>query len=196
MRLLLAAMLLATLPAGAAETTDLREFRVGMPVAALPQSGYAGFACADDPALTLAGWQDWRRCPADAAGRRAVRFRYAEGETKVAGHPVLLALLLAEPGRVEGLRIETDPAAPLYLRKKAFLLGLQARARYGEAGWTCAEGQPGPEAQPIGTTFVAETCDKTIDGRHVSIERDLFRRPDQQPREFVGETRIMILRAD
>jgi hypothetical protein len=191
---LVAAVLLVSLGgARAAEPTDLREFRVGMPAAALPQTGYTGFACADDPKIALADWRDWRRCPSDATGRHAVRFRYRDEATKVGGHPVLLTLLLAEPGEVVGLRIETDPEAPLYMRKKAFLLGLQARSRYGVDGWSCSEGHPSADARPIGATFVAEYCMKKVEDRRIIVERHLFRRPDAPLRDFVNETRISIL---
>ena len=158
----------------------------------LPQTGYAGFACAADPSIALAGWDEFRRCPAGADGLRGVRFRYASGDTMVAGHPVLLALQLDATGRVQALRIETDPAARLYLRKKAFLLGLQARSRFGADGWTCREGAPSAEALPIGDTFVQEHCEKTVAGRRVTVERSLFRRPDQKLKDFVGATSIVI----
>ena len=57
--------LLAGAPAGA-EEADLRSLRIGMPADQLPAEGYAGFSCADGTAVQ--GWQDYRRCPADAAG--------------------------------------------------------------------------------------------------------------------------------
>ena len=177
----------------AGETGDLRDLRVGMPAAALPAEGYAGFACAADPAIALGGWQDWRRCPADAAGLRAVRFRYRDGETMVAGHPVRLVLAIDGAARVGALHIETDPAAPPYLRKKAFLLGLQAKARYGQAGWQCREGAPDATAQPIGDTFVAERCEKRLDDRRIVVERESFRNPDAPAHSFVNASRIDIL---
>src|ERR1700759_26129 len=62
--------------AAVAEQNDLREFRVGMPVSALPQSGYGSFACEADPAKTLSGWDDYKACPPGADGTRAVSFRY------------------------------------------------------------------------------------------------------------------------
>jgi hypothetical protein len=93
------------------------------------------------------------------------------------------------------LQIETDPKARLYIRKKAFLLGIQARSRYGSDGWTCAEGQPGAGDQPVGGVYVNERCTKTISGRSLVVERNLFRRPDQDIKNFVDQTRISILRA-
>jgi hypothetical protein len=192
------AALAVTAVAGAAETNDLREFRVGMNAAELPESGYAGFSCAADSGRALASWKDWRACPPDPSGLRAIRFRYdpvlSPDGTKVAGHPVLLALLIDDAGRVDRVQIETDPNARLFTRKKAFLLGLQARSRYGMDGWACTEGSPTADEQPVGETFVKEQCKKTVAGREVRIERSLFRRSSQDLKNFVSNTRILILR--
>src|SRR5690349_21667649 len=100
--------------AAVAEQNDLREFRVGMLVSALPQSGYGDFACVAEPAKTLSDWSDYKSCPAGTDGTRAVGFRYdgnpsTQGETVVAGQPVTLALLIDDQAEVAGLRIATDP---------------------------------------------------------------------------------------
>ncbi len=201
----LAACLLA-LPAHAAAPNDLREFRVGMKVEDLPRSGYTDLSCAAAPGQGLAGWRDYGQCPPDASGRREVRFRYDNSTdpmsrvneshegTRVGGHPALISLLIGSDGQVDGLRIVTDPKAPLYMHKKAFLLGLQARARYGENGWSCTEGQPTTDEEPIGGVFIKEHCEKTTPTRHVIIDRDLFRNPGQEdPKAFVNDTKIAIL---
>lgn len=188
---------------------DLREFRLGMSVADLPKSGYLGFTCVDlpegAPGRTLRGWEEYRRCPAEASGLRAVGFRYDESAnplarvnglyegTKVAGHPVLLSLLIGNDGQVDGLTIETDPAARLYLRKKAFLFGDQVKARYGEEGWSCTEGQPTAEEEPVGGVFLREHCEKTSPTRHLVLDRELFRRTGQDIKDFVSRTRLKIL---
>jgi hypothetical protein len=178
---------------------DLRDIRLGMAAAELAASGYTDFYCAADPKHTLAGWKDWRDCPADANGTRAIRFGYdpstSRDGTMVAGHPAILTLLIDDTGRVAGLQIETDPKARLYIRKKAFLLGLQAKSRYGPDGWACTEGQPNAGDQPVGGVYLKERCTKTISGRSLVVERNLFRRPDQDIKNFVDETRISILRA-
>ena len=170
-----------------------------MATAELGDSGYVDFACAADPKHTLAGWTNWRDCPADASGMRAIRFGYdpsiSRDGTMVAGHPAILTLLINDSGHVAGLQIETDPKARLYIRKKAFLLGLQARSRYGSDGWACTEGQPGAGDQPVGGVYLKERCTKTIGGRSLVVDRNLFRRPDQDTKSFVDETRISILRA-
>lgn len=202
-----AAVLLAAAYAGpaVAEENDLRDLRLGMEVRELPRSGYLGFVCADAPGTAMAGWQDYTRCPADAAGRRAVRFQYDDAAnpqaylndkyegTKVGGHPVLLTLFIRDTGLVDGLRIETDPSARLFLRKKAFLLGALAKARFGEDGWSCTSGQPTDDAQPVGGVFVQEHCEKTTPSRRYVLDRALFRRPGQELRDFVSRTRLEIL---
>ena len=178
---------------------DLRDIRLGMAASELAETGYVDFSCADDPKRTLAGWNNWRDCPADAKAMRAIRFGYdpftSRDGTMVAGHPAILTLLIDDGGHVAGLQIETDPKARLYIRKKAFLLGIQAKSRYGPEGWTCSEGQPGAGDQPVGGVYLKERCTKTVSGRSLTVERNLFRRPDQDIKNFVDETRISIVRA-
>lgn len=194
-------------PPRAAEPNDLREFRLGMKVEDLPRAGYIDLTCASAPGQVLAGWQDYRQCPEDASGQREVRFRYdtsadplahvssSHEGTRVGGHPALVSLLIGDEGRLDGIRIVTDPAAPLYMRKKAFLLGLQAKARYGEQGWSCTQGQPTADEEPIGSVFIREHCEKTTPTRHVIVERDLFRHPNQDLKDFVNDTKVTILPA-
>lgn len=197
-----------TLPS-APEDNDLREFRVGMALDQLPRAGYLGFACAAAPGRKLDGWQEYRQCPAEASGWHAVRFQYDEAAnplakvnslyegTKVGGHPVLLTALVGDDGRLKGLVIETDPAARLYLRKKAFLFGAQVKARYGDAGWTCASQEPAADQEPVGGVFVNEHCEKATAARKLTLDRALFRRAGQELKDFVSRSRLEVLgRAD
>ncbi len=212
--LVLAVTLLLAVPAARAaeqqageppgSANDLREFRVGMPVAALPASGYKDLVCAAAPEHALASWSEFRACPADPAGRHAVRFAYDEQAnpmarlndrfqgTRVAGQPVRLSLLLGDDDRLDGLRIETDPDARLYLRKKAFLFADQVRARFGSEGWTCAEGKPQGDEEPVGGVFYREHCEKRTDTRHFVLDRELYRHAGQKPDSFVEDTSLLI----
>jgi hypothetical protein len=177
---------------------DLRNIRLGTPAADLPKAGYANLACAGGSRTTLASWMDWRDCPADAAGFHAVTFDYdpatSPDGTIVAGHPAVLTLLVDNAGTASGLRIETDPKARMYLRKKAFLFGIQVKSRYGQDGWSCAQAQPSAGEEPVGGVYVSERCTKTTAHRQVTVERHLFRKPDQDIKTFVDETRLTILR--
>lgn len=178
---------------------DLRDIRVGGAVADLPSAGYVGFSCVADNAGKLSGWSDWRTCPAGADGLRPLQFGYdpatsREG-TVVAGHPAVLTALIDDGGTVAGLKIETDPKARLYLRKKAFLFGPQVKARYGSDGWACTQAQPDAGEQPVGGVYLKERCTKTIEGRALVVERKLFREAGRDEKSFVDETRVTILRA-
>src|SRR4029077_21044484 len=120
----------------AQELGDLRDLRVGMSIAAMPASEYVQLSWRGTHDQPLVGWSDFRKCPRDATGLRSVGFRFNERlnglaqvnekyqGTKVAGHPVVLTALIDESGTIDGLRIDTDPQARLFLRKKAHLLAL------------------------------------------------------------------------
>jgi hypothetical protein len=185
--------------ASAGEPNDLRDVRVGMAVSELPEAGYVNFSCASKPDQKLAGWKHWKECAVGEDGMHAIHFEYdratsREG-TMVAGHPAILTVLVDDAGQVSGLQIQTDPKARLYIHKKAFLLGMQAKSRYGAEGWKCSEGQSNANEQPVGGVYLNEHCTKTVSGRNISVDRKLFRRPDQDTRSFVDETRIRILKA-
>lgn len=199
-RISLAAALLLPAAAIAAAQNDLREFRVGMPVSALPQSGYGAFACAADPSKELPNWNAYKSCPASSDGNRAISFRYDDealggqgnGNTRVAGQPVELALLINNSSEVAGIEIDTDPHTRLYMHKKAFLFGLQVRERFGQSGWSCQKLAPTPTEQPVGGVFIHEHCEKITDSRHFVMDRQLFRDPSKNLQDFIDATQVTI----
>jgi hypothetical protein len=178
---------------------DLRDIRVGMLVANIPDVGYVNLICANDPNRKLRQWSDWRECPADVDALHAIRFGFdvetSRDGTLVAGHPVILTALIDSAGIVAGLKIDTDPQARFYMRKKAFLLGLQVKSRYGSEGWTCTQRQPQAGEQPLGGVYLRENCTKSSEGRMLVVQRDLFRRVDQDSKNFVDQTQVTIMRA-
>ena len=205
----LACALLAE-PASTAEDPlegDLRGLRVGMRVAELPAVGYVDLACGSHggaPGLALAGWAEFARCRPNAAGLHEVTFAYAKSPlaelgdrwegTKVAGHPVIPSLLIDDAGVVEGIRIVTDPDARMYLKKKAFLLGIRVMGRYGRDGWTCTEAEPADGRTPVGGLFIDRHCEKVFHDRRLVLETDLYRSAEQQGQEFTGATRLEIFK--
>ncbi len=179
------------------EESDLREFSVGMPFTALPPHGYTGFTCVAGSGEALGGWADYAKCPTDAAGRHEVGFRYddkPEHETKVAGQPMRLSLLLGEDGTVDGIRMRTDPTARLFLHKRGYIFGEQVKARYGETGWACSEAAPSGTEEGVGGIFVREHCEKTIGIRHLVLDRELFRRKEDVPAKFTSGTDFIVYR--
>jgi hypothetical protein len=198
-----AAFLLLTalqqVPAQDYSGNDLRDIRIGGKVADLPAAGYVDFSCPADANAKPAGWSAWSDCPAGPDGLHEIRFGYDPATSRegtiVAGHPAVLTALIDKDGVVAGLRIETDPKARLYLRKKAFLFGPQVKARYGSEGWTCTQADLAAGEEPVGGIHVKERCTKTARGRALTIERNLFRKAGHDEKNFVDETRITILRA-
>ncbi|WP_407169825.1 hypothetical protein [Bradyrhizobium sp. ORS 111] len=195
--LVFAAAVTAAVPA-MATAGDLRDISVGMPITSAPSTGYVNLSCAADKAHKLSGWTQWSDCPAGPDQLRAIHFEYdpmtsREG-TLVGGHPAILTAMVDHDARIAALTIETDPKARLYLRKKAFLLGLQAKSRYGADGWTCSDAQPAGDKQAVGGSFVDEHCSKTTEGRSIEIVRHLYREPNKELKDFTDETRITIRR--
>jgi hypothetical protein len=206
----LAATVLIAGASGAAENPqegDLRDLWVGMRVDDLPTDGYVDLACGSDggkPGAPLASWAAFERCPPDSAGLHEVTFAYAESPlaelgdrwegTRVAGHPVIPSLLINRQGMVQGIRIVTDPDTRMYLKKKAFLLGIRVMGRYGRDGWTCTEAEPGAGRAPVGGLFIDRHCEKVFHDRRLILDTDLYRTADQQGQEFTVVTRLEIFK--
>ncbi len=201
--------LAAGMAAAEAPRNDLRDFRIGMTVAELPQQGYGRFACGGAGAFEkrLGAWTDYSVCAPEADGLHEVRFEYTatrvefvkandkwEG-TRVFGHPVQVSLLVDEDGIVAGIRILTDPDSRFYMRKKAFLLGKRAKYRFSPASWECIEGAPAAGETAVGGVFFKERCVNRLSDRLVRLEIDLYRLPGQTGRQFVNRTKIEIRRA-
>jgi hypothetical protein len=181
--------------AHAEDIDDLRGVRIGMTIAELPDSGYRDFACATAPPKPLAGWSEWRVCAPDAAGARALRVAYdrpGQENTLIAGHPVDLTLSFDDGGLLARILIETDNHVPRYLHKKAYLFGLQAKARYGADDWDCRDQAAAVGEEPIGATFLKQHCEKSLGERRLTIDRGLFRRAGSDAKDFVSETRVSI----
>jgi hypothetical protein len=180
--------------------SDVRDLVVGMPIRDIPNAGYIDLSCADDASRKLRSWSASGECPLGVDGLRAVRFEFdpatSRDGTSIAGHPVILTALVDDSATLAGLKINTDPEAKLYMRKKAFLLGAQVKSRYGSEGWICTRrGQEAGE-RAVGGIYIRESCRKTLRGRVLVIERDLFRRSDQGRTDFVNRTQVSITRDD
>jgi hypothetical protein len=198
MRLFLSAtaVALSVSAALAAASGDLRGgVNVGMMQAELPANGYKNFACVAPKDKALSGFVDWKTCEADTDSLREMHVAVDEPgqeDTLVAGHPVDLTLGFDDQGRLTRIVIDTKPKGPMYLRKKAFLLGLQARARYGDDGWDCKQNPLGADEEPLGQTSVKEHCVKTSGDRRITVDRSLYRKVGADAKAFTSESRVTI----
>ncbi|WP_439373063.1 hypothetical protein [Bradyrhizobium sp. DASA03120] len=197
-------LLVACGDAGARQATDLRDLNLGMSVANIRPEEYINLVCADKEGASLAGWNDFPTCPVDEAGLHGISFRFNdevnplaavndkyEG-TKLGGHPVLLRGLVDSGGVLKEIRIDTDPNARPFWRKKAYLLALAVRARYGEAGWTCREAEHHDGETPVGGLLIKEHCEKHSEQRRLVLDREVYRRAGQPLSDFVNATHLVI----
>jgi hypothetical protein len=166
---------------------DLRDLGVGMSISAIPPDEYVDLSCVGTNNQTIDGWSDFRKCPKTAAGLYSVDFRFnnrlnglaqvndSYQGTKVAGHPVRLTVLIDEQGTIDALRIDTDPQARLFWRKKAYLLALAFKNRYGEDGWECRNREPTEGQTAVGGVLILEHCEKNAEGRKLVLDRSVYR---------------------
>ena len=168
---------------------------VGMIAADLPSGDYKDFACVSPKGKTLAGFGEFAACDADAQGLRELSVSIDEPHaetTLVAGHPVDLTLGFDDKGRLARIDIVTRPKGPMFLRKKAYLLGLQAKARYGVDGWTCENAPLAADEEALGPTAVKEHCTKTVGDRRLTVDRSLYRKTGADLRAFTSESHVVI----
>ena len=181
---------------GAAESlTDLHDVNIGMSVQDLPASGYHNLSCIGTTTQPVESWRDWMSCPANADGLRGLHVEYDQpghDETLVAGHPVDLSLFFDGSARLVRIEIKTKNQTSLYMRKKAYRLGLQAKEHYGDEGWTCKKGQPTAGEEAIGPTYINDTCSKTLDNRAIEVTNRFFQKSGGGPRDFVSESLVVV----
>ena len=210
MRLIMIALLTAavigcvTAPAFSEDGKDIRDLAIGMKVADLPQTGYVELVCAAMPEKQLDDWSGFATCPANAAGQREVRFQFGDNDnpqtllmdhdrgTRIGGHPVLISILVSKGETVDAIIIETDPKVRLFLKKKAFLMGLQIRERYGVEGWTCINLPRAESEEAVGGQLIKERCEKQTPARHYTYERQLLQRSGLTLKDFISMTRLSI----
>jgi hypothetical protein len=161
-------LLVFTVPFARAEvdaSSDVGDLFIGMPIRAIPNAGYIDLSCVDDASRKLRSWSESSECPLGMDRLRAVRFEFdpatSRDGTSIAGHPVILTALVDDSQTLAGLKIDTDPEARLYMRKKAFLLGVKVKSRYGSEGWTCMQREHDAGERSVGGVYIRESCRKT-----------------------------------
>ena len=179
----------------AESVSDLHDVNIGMLVQDLPASGYHNLSCIGTTNQPVENWHDWMSCQANADGLRGLHVEYdrpGEDTTMVAGHPVDLSLFFDGSARLVRIEIKTKDQTSLYMRKKAYRLGLQAKEHYGDEGWTCEKAQPGANEEAIGPTYINDTCSKTLDNRAIEVTNRFFHKSGGSPRDFVSESLVVI----
>ena len=189
------------------------DLKLGMPVSAQPASDqFRGFACGSNggaPRRQLSGWEDFRRCDAEANGLREVYFEYDDeyeyiarardlprevsrwAGTTEAGFPVVVSALFDDGGVLKGIRVVTDSrpeyrtdTADANLRKRAdaYLFGGLMAARHGiEPARDCVSLPAAEGESAVGELFVKQSCElaDASRGRKVVVRANYFRKTGQ-----------------
>jgi hypothetical protein len=93
----------------------------------------------------------------------------------VAGHPVILSVLLDKPGTIQGIRVVSDPRAGVDQRRYAYLMRIPIMARYGRSGWDCQDLEATDGETEVGGMFVKQRCAKVFPGeKRVNVHTNPF----------------------
>jgi hypothetical protein len=192
-----------------AETTSRRATLLDLPLgdtaSELP-TGFKSFACGSDggpPAMPIAGWSDFARCPRDGEGLHEVAVEYddaGERAARAAGNPaaawglgtsidyfpIVASALFDSAGTLQGVRLVTDPRPdqqkmPFLLYRpygEHYLLQLYLMDRFGMSAADCRELPLKPGQSPVFGMVANRVCDRTdVAGRrHYHIETRFYRR--------------------
>lgn len=166
------------------------DLRLGEPLVAQPDAGeFVAYACGADggpPRRKVAGFADFARCAADAAGLHEVYFEYDDELEYVArarddeqmlgkfagtaerGFPLIVSALFDSAGVLQGVRLVTDARsdyrrdatdADLARRAEAYKFGALMAARFDiEAARDCVKAPPAEGESPVGGVFVKLDC--------------------------------------
>jgi hypothetical protein len=186
---------------------------LGAPISAQPPpQQFQAFACGSNggsPRAPLAGWADFKRCPADADGLREVYFEYDDENEYIArAHdndrevsrwagthevtfPVIASALFDDAGILAGIRLVTDPRpdhrndiaeANRKKREDAYALGGVMASRFGiEPERDCKSVPPAEGESSVGSLFIKQLCERKdpAAGRRIVVRANLFRKPGQ-----------------
>jgi len=151
---------------------------LGGPVAKIPIRDLAEIACGTNggpPSRPLEKISDYLNCAPEEDGLREVYFSYDDefeyrakalelpteaslyAGTTVAGHPVVVSVLVDEKGELQGRRIITDSRAELRDRRRAASLASILKSRFGE-GWSCEDFEPQDGEEPLSGVFINQAC--------------------------------------
>lgn len=178
------------------------DVNLGQPVSQVPDNEVGEIACGTDggpTGRTLASFEDFMTCQPEASGLREVEFNYddeqdyiakalesefkfLQGGTSVYAHPVVVSLLVDPEGVVQGRRIFTDNRVSDLVRRTAFTLINNFKARYSEWSLDCADIPMKEGEQPVGNQFVHELCTgESPDGSTlIEIEASYLRKRGQR----------------
>ena len=148
----------------------------------LSDRGYVNFKCKFGN-KKISSWKEFNKCMISNDDTYYINLEYDEKfafnenfeGTQVAGHPVLMNLGIDTKGLLKLIDITTDPSAPFYFRKQAYLMWLRIYGKYGSDGWNCKNFDKKDGHVVIGNKYINRLCTKVIDEvKTVSIETKFY----------------------
>jgi len=187
------------------------DVQLGGLIADIPERDLAEVACGTNggpPSRPLEFIAEFKKCVPEADGLREVYFSYDDefeyraralelptevalyGGTSVAGHPVVVSVLVDDGGRLRGRRIISDSRADVRNRRRAASLAPTLKSRFGK-GWSCTDTPPQDGEEPLAGVFINQTCTKTdaSQGRLALVSR-YMRKKGQRARDPVTGKQI------
>lgn len=181
---------------------SLWDAKPGMALADVPEADIVATACGTNggpPSTALRHLADYMQCPPEASGLREIHFAYddeqdyiarafdleydvVQGGTSIYAYHIIASMLVDDAGIIQGVRAVTDPNVSPEQRRKSVDLRINLKSRFGAWGLACTDIAPRPGEQPVGRTFIHETCTgrDAATGEQVRIESSYLRKPGQQ----------------
>jgi hypothetical protein len=180
------------------------DLELGTPVAGLPLGQFVDPACGTiggPPSLPLNGFEDFARCPVEAAtGLREVWFIYDDEWEYIARaqrddlqigrysantlyrQPIITSLLIDDAGLVQGYRVVTDSRAPPDLRKEAVQLAGVFKSIFSDAPWICVDLPRDDRELPIDGVYIKQGCEMRGEKRLMQVQARHLHKPGQDLR--------------
>jgi hypothetical protein len=185
--------------------TELRDISLGMHVKDIPANHFKNFICVNDN-KELNSLSNFEECTTDKNGMHEVGLKFDTtgnewakandnlAETTIAGHPVILSLLIDMKGLLQGIKAFTNPGAPGYTKRQSYLLSRRIQSHYGSDKWECIDKKPGAAGnKPIGRVYIDQHCIKTFNDKKITVESKLYRGPNQTGKEFTNLSAIEMI---
>ncbi len=182
---------------------DIRTLAINSDMHTLSDRGYVNFKCKFGN-KKISSWKEFNKCIISNDDTYYINLEYDEKfafnenfeGTQVAGHPVLMNLGIDTKGLLKLIDITTDPSAPFYFRKQAYLMWLRIYGKYGSDGWNCKNFDKKDGHVVIGNKYINRLCTKVIDDvKTVSIETKFyFKNKTKDKENLVSITNLKIFR--
>ena len=171
--------------------SDFRDVGIGVNILDIPTEKYTNFICFNK--TKIKSWSNYKKCNL-TTGYYQLYYQYDdkyalnenyEG-TQIAGHPVLIHLYINKLGKIDRIKINSDPKASMYYQKQAHLFWIRAYGKYGSKNWHCLNHKQENNHIKIGKAYLNKICKKIIDDKALSIKSELYKSKDNDKLNLIS----------